>query len=73
MQRRRFGSTNYQSSVIGQGTWYIEEAGHRSAVAALRHGLELGMNHIDAAEMYGSGEAEAVVAEAIAGPRKHSW
>jgi diketogulonate reductase-like aldo/keto reductase len=73
LQRRRFGSTNYQLSMIGQGTWYIEEAGHRSAVAALRHGLELGMNHIDTAEMYGSGEAEAVVAEAIAGRRKEAF
>jgi diketogulonate reductase-like aldo/keto reductase len=73
MQRRRFGSTNYHVSVIGQGTWYIEEAGRHSAVAALRRGLELGMNHIDTAEMYGHGEAETFVAEAIAGPRKEAF
>jgi diketogulonate reductase-like aldo/keto reductase/putative intracellular protease/amidase len=69
MQRRRFGFTNYTVLVIGQGTWNIEGAGNRSAVAALRRGLELGMNHIDTAEMYGNGEAEAIVAEAIAGRR----
>src|ERR1700734_4471438 len=73
MQRRRFGYTDYEVSVIGQGTWYIDESGRRSAVAALRHGLELGMNHIDTAEMYGSGEAETIVAEAIAGRRDEAF
>jgi diketogulonate reductase-like aldo/keto reductase len=73
MQRRQFDSTNYEVSVIGQGTWYIEEAGHRSGVVALRRGLDLGMNHIDTAEMYGHGEAETIVAEAIAGRREEAF
>jgi diketogulonate reductase-like aldo/keto reductase len=38
-------------------------------VAALRRGLDLGMTHIDTAEMYGSGAAESLVAAAIAGRR----
>jgi diketogulonate reductase-like aldo/keto reductase len=64
---RRFGATGRDVPVIGQGTWKID-AGHRgNAVAALQHGMSLGMTHIDTAEMYG--EAEAVVAEAIAGQR----
>jgi diketogulonate reductase-like aldo/keto reductase len=54
-------------SVIGQGTWYIDHADRATAEAALRHGLDLGMTHIDTAEMYG--DAELVVAEAIAGRR----
>jgi len=45
-------------SLIGQGTWYIEQADGRAAVAAVRRGLDLGMNHIDTAEMYGDGAAE---------------
>jgi diketogulonate reductase-like aldo/keto reductase len=53
--------------VIGQGTWYIDSGDRASAIAALRRGLDLGMNHIDTAEMYG--DAETVVAEAIAGRR----
>jgi diketogulonate reductase-like aldo/keto reductase len=53
--------------VIGQGTWYIDRGDRRSAVAALRRGIDLGMTHIDTAEMYG--DAELVVAEAIAGRR----
>ena len=70
MERRRFGTTKIEVPVIGQGTWYIESADRRSAIAALRRGLDLGLTHIDTAEMYGSGAAEEVVAEAIAGRRE---
>src|SRR4051812_23184346 len=69
MERRRFGPTNREVPVIGQGTWYNESDDHASAVAALRRGLDLGMTHLDTAEMYGSGAAEEMVAEAIAGRR----
>jgi diketogulonate reductase-like aldo/keto reductase len=69
MRYRLFGSTARNVGVIGQGTWYIEHGDRRAAVAALRRGLDLGMNHIDTAEMYGDGAAEAVVGEAIAGRR----
>jgi diketogulonate reductase-like aldo/keto reductase len=68
MTRRTFGWTGEQVPVIGQGTWNIED--DPGAVAALRLGLDLGMNHIDTAEMYGGGRAEEVVAEAIAGRRR---
>ena len=54
-------------SVVGQGTWYIDRGDRKNAVAALRRGIDLGMSHIDTAEMYG--DAELVVAEAIAGRR----
>lgn len=67
MQQRRFGRTDRAVSVIGQGTWYIDEGDRRAAVEALRRGIDLGMGHIDTAEMYG--DAELVVAEAIAGRR----
>ncbi len=56
-----------QVSVIGQGTWYIDRGDRKRAVAALRRGIDLGMTHIDTAEMYG--DAELVIAEAIAGRR----
>jgi aryl-alcohol dehydrogenase-like predicted oxidoreductase len=69
MERRRFGSTKREVSAIGQGTWYIDEANRATAIAALRQGLDLGMTHIDTAEMYGSGAAEEMIAEAIAGRR----
>ena len=57
--------------VLGQGTWYLGEGLRPRAVeiAALRLGLDLGMFLIDTAEMYGSGAAERLVGEAIAGRR----
>jgi diketogulonate reductase-like aldo/keto reductase len=70
MERRRLGTTKIEVPVIGQGTWYIDNADRRSAIAALHRGLDLGLTHIDTAEMYGSGAAEEVVAEAIAGRRE---
>src|ERR1700735_1082850 len=67
MRLQPFGSGGHEVSVIGQGTWYIDRGDRKSAVAALRRGIDLGMTHIDTAEMYG--DAEPVVAEAIAGRR----
>ena len=69
MEHRPFGSTKREVAIIGQGTWYIEQADAETAIAALRRGLDLGMTHIDTAEMYGSGAAEELVGEAIAGRR----
>jgi diketogulonate reductase-like aldo/keto reductase len=66
MQRRRFGTLEREVGIVGQGTWQLgrDRAG---AIAALRRGLELGMDHIDTAEMYTG--AEDVIAEAFAGRR----
>jgi diketogulonate reductase-like aldo/keto reductase len=47
----------------------MEDDSRVHAVAALRAGLDLGMTHIDTAEMYGSGRVESIVGEAIAGRR----
>ena len=67
VKQKRFGANGPDVSVIGQGTWYIDRGDRAAAVAALRRGIDLGMTHIDTAEMYG--DAEPVVAEAIAGRR----
>jgi diketogulonate reductase-like aldo/keto reductase len=59
--------------VIGMGTWMIEgrsREDERRAIEALRLGLDLGMTHIDTAEMYGNGRAEELVAEAVDGQRE---
>jgi diketogulonate reductase-like aldo/keto reductase len=67
VRQQKFGSSDPLVPVIGQGTWYIDRGDRASAVAALRRGVDLGMTHIDTAEMYG--DAEPVVAEAISGRR----
>ncbi|PZA13037.1 aldo/keto reductase [Rhodopseudomonas palustris] len=64
---RRFGRMGPSLAPIGQGTWYIDRGDRASAIAALRRGLDLGLTHIDTAEMYG--DAEPLVAEAVAGRR----
>src|SRR5450432_4334231 len=68
MKSQPFGNSKSDVSVIGQGTWYIDRGDRNSAVAALRRGVDLGMTHIDTAEMYG--DAEPVIAEAMAGRRE---
>jgi diketogulonate reductase-like aldo/keto reductase len=66
---RLFGSTHREVAVVGQGTWRSEETRAEDAIASLRHGLDLGMTHIDTAEMYGSGAAERIIGAAIRGRR----
>jgi diketogulonate reductase-like aldo/keto reductase len=61
---REFGKTGEQVSIIGQGTWQIKRSAHDALIA----GIELGMTHIDTAEMYTG--AEEIVAGAIRGRRK---
>jgi diketogulonate reductase-like aldo/keto reductase len=67
MRQHKFGSGGPDVSVIGQGTWYLDRGDRRAAVAALKRGIDLGMTHIDTAEMYG--DAELVIADAIEGQR----
>jgi diketogulonate reductase-like aldo/keto reductase len=69
MDQRPFGSIDRKVAIIGQGTWYLEHGDAETAMAALRRGIDLGMTHIDTAEMYGSGAAETLVGKAIAGRR----
>jgi diketogulonate reductase-like aldo/keto reductase len=71
MKRKKFDATGHDVSVIGQGTWYIDRGDRKQAVAALRRGIDLGMTHIDTAEMYG--DAELVIAEAITGRRDETY
>jgi diketogulonate reductase-like aldo/keto reductase len=63
MLTREFGASRVQVPVIGQGTWEVRKNG----IEALRAGLQLGMTHIDTAELYTG--AEEVLAEVIRGHR----
>lgn len=66
---RTFGSSGREVPVVGQGSWKSEESPTRDVIAAIRRGLDLGLTHIDTAEMYGSGAAERLIAKAIDGRR----
>jgi diketogulonate reductase-like aldo/keto reductase len=67
MRQQSFGKGGPQTSVIGQGTWYLDRGDRKRAIDALQRGIDAGMTHIDTAEMYG--DAELVIADAIAGRR----
>jgi diketogulonate reductase-like aldo/keto reductase len=71
MTIRKFGWTGVEVPIIGQGTWMIDGNSEKEsrAIQTLKLGLDLGMNHIDTAEMYGNGHVEELVGEAIAGRR----
>ncbi len=57
--------------MLGLGTWHMAEDARRHAdeLSALRLGLDLGLGLVDTAEMYGHGDAEKLVGEAIRGRR----
>jgi len=59
--------TGEQIPALGQGTWEMgDSARTRNAeIAALKTGVDLGMTVIDTAEMYGEGESEKLIADAL--------
>jgi diketogulonate reductase-like aldo/keto reductase len=73
MTHKPFGTTGVDLPVMGQGTWNMPESGsaRREARRAIERGIELGMTHLDTAEMYGAGAVEQFLGEAIRGiPRE---
>lgn len=60
MTTAAFGKGGPAVSRIGQGTWNSERAPRDEAIAALRRGLDLGLSHIDTAEMYGEDRKSVV-------------
>jgi len=61
MRKRKFAGVDVP--VIGQGTWKLHG---KEAVETLRTGIDLGLTHIDTAELYGT---EELVAQAMEGRR----
>jgi diketogulonate reductase-like aldo/keto reductase len=72
--KKPFGATGVEVAVIGQGSWNMPESGaaRSDAKHALLRGIELGMTHIDTAEMYGNGEVESLLGEFLAGAPRES-
>ena len=76
METRAFGKTGLEITPIGFGSWAIGGSGWRAAwgpqdddeaVGAIRRAIELGMNWIDTAAVYGLGHSEELVARALKG------
>jgi aryl-alcohol dehydrogenase-like predicted oxidoreductase len=75
MQYRRLGSSDLQVSEISLGSWLTYSGGVEKAqsIACVRHALDLGINFIDTANVYGRGAAETVLGEALDGVDRSSY
>jgi diketogulonate reductase-like aldo/keto reductase len=72
LETHSLGRTGEKIPVIGMGTWEIGDAEDERRlleIQAIRKGIELGMTMIDTAEMYGNGNAEKLIAQAVKGIR----
>lgn len=74
MQYRTLGNSGLNISVIGLGTWAIGggdwkfgwgDQDENAAIAAIRKAIDLGINWIDTAAIYGEGRSEILVAKAL--------
>ena len=60
---------------LGQGGWHIGEDPKKAQneMDALRLGLDLGINLIDTAEMYGDGKSEELIGKALSGRKREEY
>lgn len=65
MKYRNFGPTGMSVSVIGQGTWNMEALSRQEFSTVIHQALDVGMTHIDTAEMYGDGRVEILLGKTI--------
>jgi aryl-alcohol dehydrogenase-like predicted oxidoreductase len=83
MQTRKLGNSDLHITPVGYGAWAIGGSGWQfgwgsqddnDSIAAIHRSLELGVNWIDTAAVYGLGHSEEVVARALKswpGPRPY--
>jgi aryl-alcohol dehydrogenase-like predicted oxidoreductase len=83
MQTRKLGNSDLHITPVGFGAWAVGGSGWQFAwgsqddtdsIAAIHRSLELGVNWIDTAAVYGLGHSEEVVARALkswSGPRPY--
>jgi aryl-alcohol dehydrogenase-like predicted oxidoreductase len=76
MQTRQLGSTDLHITTIGLGTWALGGTGwfaswgpqdDNDSIATIHKALDLGLNWIDTAAVYGLGHAEEIVGRALKG------
>jgi aryl-alcohol dehydrogenase-like predicted oxidoreductase len=69
MRYRRFGRTGWEVSEIGFGAWAIGadwgQVSEADALEALHKSIDLGVNFIDTADVYGDGRSERLIAQAL--------
>jgi aryl-alcohol dehydrogenase-like predicted oxidoreductase len=74
VRTRRLGENGPEITVLGLGSWTFGGAGgfglgptdDNASIAAIRHAVELGINWVDTAAVYGLGHSEKIVGKALA-------
>lgn len=82
MQTKRLGKSDLLITPVGFGSWAVGGGGWQFAwgaqddsqsIAAIRRALDLGMNWIDTAAVYGLGHSEEIVSKAVEGLSKRPY
>ena len=82
MQKKKLGNTDMHLTPVGFGSWAIGGAGWAygwgaqddgDAIAAIERAVELGINWIDTAAVYGLGHSEELVGKAVAGLKQKPY
>jgi 1-deoxyxylulose-5-phosphate synthase len=75
MQYRKLGSSDLTISEIGFGSWltFTDPQRKQLAISCVHRALDLGINFLDTANVYGRGAAESVLGEALAGIKRESY
>ncbi len=76
MRKRQLGNTDLELTTIGLGTWALGGAGweyswgpqdDQQSIETIHHSIDVGVNWIDTAPVYGLGHSEKVVGKALKG------
>jgi 1-deoxyxylulose-5-phosphate synthase len=75
MKYRKLGDSDLQVSEIGFGSWltFTDPQRRESAIACVHRALDIGINFLDTANVYGLGAAESVLGEALTGIRREGY
>src|SRR5215469_3774046 len=75
MKYRKLGTSDLLISEIGFGSWltFTDPQRKRLAISSVHRALELGINFLDTANVYGRGAAETVLGEALAGIKRDTY
>src|SRR5688572_20284865 len=73
MRNAHFGAGGPVVPVIGLGTWNLERDERSAAISAIQRAVEIGVRHLDTAEMYGHGAVESLIGGAVKGRRDRAF
>jgi 1-deoxyxylulose-5-phosphate synthase len=75
MKYRKLGDSDLQVSEIGFGSWltFTDPQRRQAAIACVHRALDIGINFLDTANVYGRGAAESVLGEALTGIRRERY